>query len=304
MTLDDELFGTRTGDNQLKTLSNRKAVADKEGHMADVVCDALFRTALGIRFRRRGISQAQNVRALFTHITNDESSLSLRGGSVTADRGYAKVECVAELCSLGFGAVMIFPLCLKDCHLFAAASVNNRRSDNLLDGRDDSASEDDIACECRPRFLPATRPRKFVVDDKPLLGPAALMATTSFTVSGESARTSAIKVAAVAVRERGDNDQAAVHRFVVAMPDVTNADLALKWIAVPYKTLEDPSNTLFARSRRSADESVLSFAETVLKSTCFPLTVQQRCADWFIMRKFRVTGTTAATFMKLDAGLR
>lgn len=46
---DNDLFGTRSVDNQVKKLSNRKA--DKEGHSADVVADALFCVVLGIRLR-------------------------------------------------------------------------------------------------------------------------------------------------------------------------------------------------------------------------------------------------------------
>lgn len=37
MTLDDDLFGTRATENQVKNLSSRKA--DRQGHVADVVFD-------------------------------------------------------------------------------------------------------------------------------------------------------------------------------------------------------------------------------------------------------------------------
>lgn len=52
ITLEDDLYGTGASDNQVKTLSARKA--DNNGHRADVICDALFWVTLGIRFRRRG----------------------------------------------------------------------------------------------------------------------------------------------------------------------------------------------------------------------------------------------------------
>ena len=52
VTLDDDLMGTRSAENPVKTLSNRKA--DKEGHSTDVVADAFFRIVLAVRFRRRG----------------------------------------------------------------------------------------------------------------------------------------------------------------------------------------------------------------------------------------------------------
>lgn len=54
LTLDDDLFGTRASDNQVKSLSARKV--DKEGHSADAVADALSRIIFALRFRRRGES--------------------------------------------------------------------------------------------------------------------------------------------------------------------------------------------------------------------------------------------------------
>jgi hypothetical protein len=39
-TLDDDLYGTRSSDNQVKMPSSRKA--DKEGHCADSLADVLF----------------------------------------------------------------------------------------------------------------------------------------------------------------------------------------------------------------------------------------------------------------------
>lgn len=62
VTLDDDQFGARESDNQVKMLSARKA--DKEGHLADVIVDALFRILSAIRFRRRGESQSDSATKL------------------------------------------------------------------------------------------------------------------------------------------------------------------------------------------------------------------------------------------------
>lgn len=51
-TLDDDLIGRRAGENQVKTLSARKA--DLEGHNADAVADTFFRVTFMVPFRRRG----------------------------------------------------------------------------------------------------------------------------------------------------------------------------------------------------------------------------------------------------------
>lgn len=52
ITLDDDLVGTRSRDNQVKSLSSCKA--NKEVHLADVVVDAIFNVVISLRFRRRG----------------------------------------------------------------------------------------------------------------------------------------------------------------------------------------------------------------------------------------------------------
>ena len=89
MTLDDELFGTRASDNANVCISAKKA--DKEGHCADVLCDALLRAVTGIRFRRRGVSQDDNVLQLLKANVCGSGGLSLRGNKVAADRGYSKM---------------------------------------------------------------------------------------------------------------------------------------------------------------------------------------------------------------------
>ena len=59
VTSDDDLHGTRASDNQVKSLSLRKA--DREGHSADAIADALLRIILMVPFRRRGEKHAGNV---------------------------------------------------------------------------------------------------------------------------------------------------------------------------------------------------------------------------------------------------
>lgn len=46
VTLEDDLYGTRTTDNQVKTLSARNV--DKEGHSAYKIFDGLFRITLEV----------------------------------------------------------------------------------------------------------------------------------------------------------------------------------------------------------------------------------------------------------------
>ena len=72
-----------------------------------------------------------------------------------------------------------------------------------------------------------------------------------------------------------------------------------KWIAIK-KTEAVPSNTLFHGEKRS-DRQVS--VENLLSLHCSPLTCGQRCADWFLMRSFRVTGTMAASVSRTDNDL-
>jgi hypothetical protein len=76
-TLDDDLYGTRAADNQVKTLSARKD--DREGYCADALADALFRITLFVRFRRRGKAQAENVHNLLNCVLESRGEQSFHG---------------------------------------------------------------------------------------------------------------------------------------------------------------------------------------------------------------------------------
>lgn len=49
-TLDNDLFGTRAAENQVKMLSARKT--GKEDHSSDAIADAFFRLVLKLRLQR------------------------------------------------------------------------------------------------------------------------------------------------------------------------------------------------------------------------------------------------------------
>ena len=61
-TLDEDLYETRASDNQVKSISKRKA--DREGQTADAIADVLFPATLAVRFRRRGWKQSDNFQQL------------------------------------------------------------------------------------------------------------------------------------------------------------------------------------------------------------------------------------------------
>ena len=119
-TLDDDVYGTRARDNQVKSLSTRKA--EKEGHIADVIDDALFRVILRVRFRRRSKSQEAIVRKLLSSILDGTGQMSPAGITVTGGRGYGKLSLVKKLREMAIGSILIMPNHLICCHTFSARS--------------------------------------------------------------------------------------------------------------------------------------------------------------------------------------
>lgn len=91
-----------------------------------------------------------------------------------------------------------------------------------------------------------SRPRNFVVNDGPLLGPTSPVAIKKFKVTGKSAATSAITVCVIAVREYGDQSHIRVHRFAFAIPGVNTRESYNTWVAVPYQNVPNKEHTLFA----------------------------------------------------------
>ena len=116
LTLDDDLYGTRASDNQVKTISHRKA--DKEGHCADALADPFSRLTLFVRFRRRGQSQTSIVDELLSIVLKDQGTQSLRGVIVTADRGYGRLSLLRSLLAHEIGSLFVMPEHLLHCHPF------------------------------------------------------------------------------------------------------------------------------------------------------------------------------------------
>jgi hypothetical protein len=115
ITLDDESFGCRAKDNQVKKLNPRKA--DKEGYACDVIADCYFRMPLGIRFSRRGESQERNVETL-VRLSFKTGAASGGTSLLGADRGFARVSLAEFAAPHGLGTVLIFPDHIVNVHPF------------------------------------------------------------------------------------------------------------------------------------------------------------------------------------------
>lgn len=164
--------------------------------------------------------------------------------------------------------------------------------------------------------LPAAvydRKAAFVVRDEPDVGFGSFFAKRSLKLSAGGAPANGVakrsQVTAVAVRERGTPHFSKVLRFLYSTPSSFSESIET-WVAVPRSHAHD-EKLLFAKTlgQAASDPSAdASSPRAVIESTvlrnCCVLTKGQRCADWFIMRQFRVTGTIAGKIMLADNNVR
>lgn len=230
-TLDDDILGTRVEDNQVKTISARKA--DKEGHCADAIADALFSITLAVSFRRRQEPQSENVKKLVEILLHGRGESSLHGLILTADRCYGSTSMAQIFSKLGIGSMVIMPQYLLRCHPFVGRSfVSITRYDD--DNIDEESSEEDDAnsCEYQPPISSTSyfvmqnedgsrtvsnndRRRKFIIDDGPNTGPSVFISNKSLYLGGTGSGRA--KTCAVAVREHGNQHFSNTVRFMYSV---------------------------------------------------------------------------------------
>ena len=210
---------------------------------------------MGIRFRRRGEGQHENVQKLLTHIPDGRTSQSLCGFTITADRGYGSLKVIEELNKQGVSAVFVMPEHLLRCHPFVGFSY-------LSCGRADECEEEqledsDMAGEGdRSAFegIILDRPEAFVINDDASCGPDVLSAVKALRAGDEETR-SRRQVVVIAVRERPTRTFCKVIRFLYSVPPHISSAVDT-WIAVQKS--ETTSNFLF--DNRSEDGEVVASA--------------------------------------------
>ena len=146
------------------------------------------------------------------------------------------------------------------------------------------------------------RQRSFVIDNSVDQALAAFCATKLLKASGPDAPPRQ-RVSAVAITERGTNKFSKVLRFAHNLPSSIAKSIDT-WVSSPRP--EARASLLFGAwanrisprtwplENKSSTKSAV--AREVMKH-CQILTIGQRCADWFVMRQFRVTGTLAGRFI-------
>lgn len=101
------------------------------------------------------------------------------------------------------------------------------------------------------------------------------------------------KVTAISVREHGTTKFSPVSRFMFTVPSSLEKTLNT-CIAVPKNNLcLEKTFFIGARVEKENTQGFRTVAEQEIMEPCELLTLGQRCADWFILRQFRITDTNA-----------
>lgn len=155
------------------------------------------------------------------------------------------------------------------------------------------------AVPVEPTEPPFDRPIGFVIPDDAGLGPEVFDATK--TIQSTERRAGVKNVTAIAAREHGTAKYCKVLRFIFTIPDSLRESLDT-WIAVSKGNKAQPLNALFGMaSKERADlQHVKEKVKERLNSNCTCLTSSQKCAGWFVLRQFRVTGTNAGMLLMND----
>ena len=299
LTLDDELMGTRSHSNPVKSISIRKA--DREGQSADVIADSLFRFTIDSRLHRRGEGRIESVRQLLKNVQEGRGELSTRSTIFTADRGYSSPAFMKEMSSFGYSCILIMPEHLLSVHPFVSLSHLDGVNADLIanDNEARNHGDEEAQCEDGPETtvegtvgsFPASL-RKFIVDDNGKLGPA-IYSAKKVGVCDRNAKTKAY-----AVREPCKGTLANVLRFQLDMPTEMSTTIT-HWVYCKHGTRL--TSDIF---HAGTDDNLRNETRRALLQNCHALTRGQRCADWFILRRFRVTATVASKVLLHDNGIR
>ena len=270
LVVDDELIPSRASDVERKAVTNRKA--GKEGPVADCIACSQTSVIFGMRLRVQGDTEEHNVSELLKSLPSFEDSGS--NATITFDRGYGKMNFVRSVSALGANVLTI------------AATIGSRHpfitDEEIQDYQKKQLAKKVPLATVSQRLKPV---EDWVVSSTEKLGSEARVAKKVL----ENGKT----LYATVVRDVFDRKvDSKLIRFFSSGPMATG--LAYKWIAIRKKTTV--ANTLFVETRRL--QGTKEFIESLLKQNCHPLTVGQRCADWFLMKSFRLTGTMVGVVLQ------
>ena len=271
LVVDDELISSRAKDVEVKTISNRKT--GKEGPVSDCVSCSLLDIMYGMRLRTSSVKQKDNVMDLIGNLPDVRQKVN-----VTFDRGYGKRDVVDAFTSRGFD-VTTFAATVGSRHPFLSATEVDNYKSRLARANASTSTIQEMSRECEP----------WIFDENEHLGSEVRIAS----LSHPNRKT----IYAASVREVFDRKvDTKMLRFFLTGDEVQQ--MSNTWICVPKKS-KVQQNTLFD----GVPSSLKYNAENRLLQNCNPLTIGQRCADWFLMRTFHLTGTVGASIGSLDQNI-
>ena len=267
VVLDDELVSSRANDVESKTLSNRKA--GKEGPVSDCIACSLTSMMYGMRLQTKADNQVENVAKLLktlnipTNANHDHKMLC------ACDRGYGKMTFIEKILSQGMDCITL------------ATTLGSRHP--FLTSEEVRTFDDSLSPVEKEQLEPQLQQiRKWIVD-----------AGTEGSIGGSAVRVARKgNVTAISVCEKFDRkaETKIVRCFLTGNYDET---LTNKWIFT--KRVDPiPSIPFLFSCQHVSYATVQDKVEFQLALHTRPLTYAQRCADWFVMRQFRVTGTMAS----------
>ena len=264
LVLDDELVSSRAQDVERKSHSDRKA--GKDGPTADLVADAYSQVVYGFRLRQRGVKDLDNVELLLRTLPH---AMPSDQPTITFDRGYGKMYFIRLILSMGYN-VWTIANWQKSRHPFILSfDVDERKKQWKKEGVSDRAIESRLDTI-----------RDWIFHEDVGLGSESRMAVKE--VEG-------FDLYAVAVRDAFDPKMVEnVTQFFASGP--LTESLKSTWVG-RFKKETLPDNTMFNGKDGHHKEQL----EMELLGACSVGSMGQRCADWFLMKCFRLTGTMVHT---------
>ena len=270
-SLDNEMLGTQSKEVSLSSVNPSKRRRQSAHQLVDVFTNII----VWARHRKREIGQDAGLLSMIDEWVKCAGPSIKKGATLTFDRVYCKANLWKKLSAKGIGFTGI---CTPDSlvgHPFVGKASNKSRHYN---------------------------PDGYVSDDE-RMGDGIFAATKKYALDDGSA----IEVYAHAIRRANQKADVSprkvtqIIRMVSSSTPVPGEELSktFVWERKKLPTALTEARSLFYNSGR-----VLGLPATTRNRTrveaqlrglgVVPLTMGQRCADWFVLRRFILTGTTAA----------
>ena len=265
LVIDDELIGSWLKDVESKSLSNRKA--GKEGPTADCIACSFTSVLFGVRLRVRGEKLVNNIHSLIDtlpKITTSDENIRL-----SFDRGYGTMQFIEDTSAKRY-RISTIATTIGSRHPFLFAKEMEKYISNRLsygENKEEVMKKVDLF--------------------KGWVGDADEMTGSKIRIAWKQLNDGSY-VYAYAMNELFDpTTEDKLLRFFSTGGD-NHEEHNYCWVAIPNVGCID-CYTLFGNV---GDDEKRKRIEELLLESCHPLTLGQRCADWFLM-KILISGTLA-----------